>query len=316
VEVQKYYQANSIPNNFTAEDLALLLLACSVHLVPQNGYLLPNKFSVTKLVDDAVIFPYTVDDDDACSYVMPGVLWRSLAMHTSPVVRDYWSSVQEHMREFVPGLRWDRFAISFSRWWLSVSNLTDLGHLWEDIVAASLVVKYMLRKLHVGRSTIRLSNIYDLAPKAHAAPVLSEIFVDLSQGLRYTKKEVTVKSKLEKCLYVNRCNSIAHHDLIAASTPLRTAIQCKNSLLAPRAEQLRAQMGDHPLLWFAPGINEDNEDAPVQYQSMLIQEGLRAHKVGFLSGAGCVCPFTMDFLLVLKGMLKQRHESLKVVDFW
>lgn len=201
-EVQRYYQANLIPSNFKAEDLALLLLACSVHLVPQNGYLLPNKlFSVTHLVDAAVIFPYTLDDTDVCSYVMPGVLWRSLATNASPTVRDYWSSVQEHMCRIVPGLRWNRFDISFSRWWRSASNLMDFGHLWEDIVvAASLVVKYMLHKIRVGRSIIRLSHIYDLATNAQATPVLSKIFVDFSEGLKYPKEEATVDSKLEKCL--------------------------------------------------------------------------------------------------------------------
>jgi len=220
------------------------------------------------------------------------------------------------MCTFVPGLRWERFAISFSRWWKCASNLTALGHLWEDIVAASLVVKYMLRRCWAKQPMLRLSYMYDLAPNTHAAIVLSGIYVDFSYGLKYPLKEITVTSKLEKCLYVNRCKLTAHHDMIAASSPLPTAIQCKNSMLAPRAEQLQSQMGDHYLLWFAPGIDEDNKDAPVRYQSMLIQEGLRADKVGFLSGAGCVCPFTLDFLIVMKGLLKQRHKDWKDVDFW
>jgi len=140
-------------------------------------------------------------------------------------------------------------------------------------------------------------------------PVMEAIQVDFSDGLECNPPaEVTVHTTgLAKAVYVNRSKPTAKHDIILpANTP--TAIQCKHTLFWPTASQLRTQLeGTHTLLWFAPGFDEDASTLPVAFQDKCVVSKLQKGQLAFLSGAGCVSHFTIDFLLIMKGLLQQQH---------
>ena len=311
-DIITYYEATPTFMTYTTKNFALLLLACNTHQVPKNSYLLVGKFPVADLVDAGIIFPYSMDIDTLCSYVIPPILWQNMKSSKDQLVREKWEAVEIKFAEFVPGLAWRRLCTSFGRWWAASTNLTDMGNIWEDIVSTSFAVKYFLWKYeNPDKSVVPLSKIYDLAPSAQAYALISSLKVDFTHGLKYPTNEAKVQSYLSNvpAVYVNRKRPTARHDILPfAMKP--TAIQCKNTLYLPEVNALKSQLkGKHCLLWLSPGLTEDHPNPPVAFQDRGLV-GKIEKKVGFLSGAGCVCPFTMDFLILMKSLLSQLH-----VDF-
>lgn len=304
--------------SYTARQFALMLIACSVHW-PVTTYLLgPDTgirdarrevFSVRELVNSAIIFPYRISPtSDACCYTMPTIFWDNVASSQADMrVALRWNEVKTELGELVPGLQWQHLCQGFSNWWAASTSLTKLGVLYEDLVIASLAAKYALWKDCNGPASnlVSLKEIYAIDNTAQARDLVASIKVDLSQGICYPDLHAVTATMggLSPAVHVNRNFPTAYHDFILPSVP-PTAAQCKHSLAAPAGTDIKPQLaGSDRLLWFYLGCDEDCTEPPKKYRIDDVQDKLDRHKLGFLSGAGCVGPFALDCLILMKKLI-------------
>jgi len=287
--------------HYNAKDFALLLLACTVHWLPVQGFLLGSKFEVEELVNDAVIFPYIIDPNQPCCYVIPSIFWFGCSPHSEQGIKNQVRLVEEALKTLVPGLNFCNLRLSFSRFWTATSNLTELGKIWEDLIAASLASKYCLwKQLHPNDEICVLSDIYHIEKTAYASQLLSSLHVNFSQGIKYLDSEVSCSDMIDPAIYVNGEVTTAHHDIIIWASSKNVAIQCKHSLSVPTAAKVKKQLnGTEHLLWFSLGTNEDLPN-PLKFKDKRVCKAIKGYKVVFLSGAGCVGPFNFDLCVLMK----------------
>ncbi len=85
--------------------------------------------------------------------------------------------------------------------------------------------------------------------------------------------------------------------------------QAKSSLADPAASALVAQISRcRILLWFYPGRDEDNSNAPTNYRTGKVKEKIAMKQLVFLSGAGCVSPLALDFVILMKNLAAAVHN--------
>jgi len=154
-----------------------------------------------------------------------------------------------------------------------------------------------------------MSNIYAIASTAQAHTLVSSLTVDFSSGIQRPSNEVTIDTHpLLPAVYLNRRSPTAHHDMICYTTPGPAASQCKHSLTDPKGGDVAKQLaGTDILLWFYLGRDEDSNVPPKKYNNEIVQQKMNEDKLGFLSGAGCASPFALDFLILMKKLVKSIH---------
>jgi len=293
----------------SVREFSILLLACSVHWPWKGDYVAQTSLSAKNLVDAAVIFPYSGSDHPI--FVIPSIYWQGFAAHADIAVRAHWGEVVKELHSLVPGLEWKHLLISFEGWWTSALCLSEIGNMWEDLLAASLAVVYQLWQLeNPGQASCALSQIYEIATKAQAFTLVDSMKVNFSQGIKYPDHEVTTNQNIGLAIYVNRNAPTSHHDIIMYSSPSPVAVQCKHSLQAPTANQLTQPLeGAQRLLWFYLGYDEDDSKPPKQFKGELIQSKIKAIELGFLSGAGCISGLNIDFLILMKKLVKTMQQK-------
>ena len=321
---EHYTDEHNILTQYTPEEVAMIFLACSTHW-PVTYYICgpdvefkpapsadPNqpkepqidpreRFSIRSLVHKAIIFPYRISSNEKrCCYVMPIVFWRRVNQAQQDLsITLLWFKARDELKKMVPGLSWTWLCPTFASVWLATLNLTQLGDIYEDIIAASLASKFRLLRQTKPDGTVLLTDIYDIDSKAQAYPLVSSIPIDLSGGIEFPATEATATTH-RPAVQVNRNSPTAHFDMI-----LPPPVQAKHSLTDPSGTDIAPQLeGTDCLLWFYLGCDEDHSDPPKKYRSPMVLSKMREHKLGFLSGAGCVSPLALDFLILMKKHVK------------
>lgn len=263
--------------------------------------LLPGKFRYRDLVNEAVIFPYEVQEGGRCSYTIPSVLFYSTDDHKADAVATHWKSVQEELAKKVPGLQWMQLFPTFTHWWWAALNIHDVGAMWEDVLASSLAVRYYLTsQCNPHGPWYKFTEIYQLEATTQGAQVLSSLEVDFHQGILRPSVEVNASTHLDSAIHINSKFPVAHFDIILQTKPLVAIIQAKNTLHRPKIAAIKKQAkGSHVLLWVSPGHDEDSAE-PTKFKDAMIVSKLQQHRLAFLSGAGCVSPMNMDFIILMK----------------
>jgi hypothetical protein len=211
----------------------------------------------------------------------------------------------------VPGLRWQHLFPSFTCWWWKSLNTNDVGCVWKDLLAAFLAVHYFLHK-HCSRKGdwCRFSDIYTLVPNVHASNIVSNVSVNLSKGIVHPVVEATTHSNLAHAVTVNsNIHNARYNFTLPTQSSGNMMGQAKNLLIGPIAAALIAQIRhSRILLWFYPSHDEDDSHAPTNYRFSLVKEKMARHELVFLSGAGCVSPLALDFVILMKNLATAVHN--------
>jgi len=295
----------------SVEDCAKLILCCSVHFKLYD-FIPSTKVKVSKLIDAAIIFPYIYSH----TYVIPVFFWvgeKKNKKVPSPV-NIMWDKVNVLISKLVPGIVLDDLLVYSKKWWHDALDITELGVIWEKLLASSLAVKYYLNKLKdPSEKFLPLLKIYDLSDEGQAYSLLSKFLVNFSKGVIVSKKKTTVGDTLCPAVYLNPHHVIILPAKIKNTTKNRfesvnVTIQCKNSLTDPGGDVISKQLGCDYLLWFFLGIDEDKNVTPKEYTEKKVKDALEKNQFGFLNGAGCVSPLSRDLLIVLKNQLDMKKK--------
>jgi len=218
----------------------------------------------------------------------------------------YWKEVNNQISRLIPGIQLEDLLVYSKKWWKMALNIHTIGTFWEKLITSSLAVKYYLHQLDSPGEYLPLTKIYKLSNSAQAYPLLTLFSVNLSEGVIVPEKEVTVRDILSKAIYHNSQQN-AHHDIILSANPNNIAIQCKYSFYDPGGDAISSQLvGCKYLLWFYLGCDEDSSDAPKNYKTEMVISALKENQLGFLNGAGCASPLSIDLLILLKEIVLQR----------
>jgi hypothetical protein len=309
-ESERYYlDTMDYITKLDTHSAALLFLSCSVNF-KLTSTVPTTQLSIQELEDQSIIFPY-IDN----SYVIPIFFWLRLKSANEKVYNK-WKAIQQEMEKLVPGLILDDLYIYTHKWFEQSLLLTDLGLLWEKLIVSSLAVKYYLTHIKDNRDYLFLSEIYELDDGAQAKPILSKFMVNFCDGIIRQKKEILWnESSLLKAIYHNIEFQNAHHDIILAAkeydgtkmVECNIAVQCKNSLIKPKAGAISSQLTCDYLLWFYPKCHADHP--PKNYTTNDVKKALQNKRLGFLSGCGCASILYVDLIRVLKKMAKKNEKK-------
>jgi hypothetical protein len=73
--------------------------------------------------------------------------------------------------------------------------------------------------------------------------------------------------------------------------------------------------GVERLLWFYIGRDEDDNRPPVEYQVDEVERAIVEGRLAFLSGAGCASPLVLDYLILMKKLVKHDISIIFVFYF-
>ncbi|KAJ3371951.1 hypothetical protein HDU84_001229, partial [Entophlyctis sp. JEL0112] len=192
--------------SYSTEDLAHIILACSVHHVVKLDSTVPGtQIPWRTLTRNALVFPYL----DGC-YVFPyGIVWN--AKVTSPG-RATKKAVEDRCRELVPNLEIQDMFVSYDR--LCAHDLYKLGLAYESLFVSSLAVKYYLQLVQFGCADVCLSDIYDLDDEESVGKTLmSDLIVNFSDGISIPVVEKSTEYP-EHAITHHKLIHNAHYDII------------------------------------------------------------------------------------------------------
>ncbi|KAJ3336728.1 hypothetical protein HDU83_009233, partial [Entophlyctis luteolus] len=206
-EAVKFYpEMADIWLSYSTEDLAHIILACSVHHVVKIDSTVPGtQIPWRTLTRNALVFPYL----DGC-YVFPyGIVWNAKVTSPGKATK---KAVEDRCRELVPNLEIQDLFVSYDR--LCAHDLYNLGLAYESLFVSSLAVKYYLQLVQFGCADVCLSDIYDLDDEeADGKTLMSDLIVNFSDGISIPAVE-KAREFPEHAITHHKLIHNAHYDII------------------------------------------------------------------------------------------------------
>ena len=240
-----YTELWSVLDNYTPEEIAHIILCCGVHWTVEDASLCVPGTNIkwNNLIWQSIIFPYL----DDC-YMFPFTLvWRNGREDSQEKIK---SNIENYCRQTVKNLDVKDLFLSFDT--VKSFDLNQLRVCFESLFSSSVAVKYFIRRLSdtSGRQSVRFTSIYDFKraarhyfkePEKKSEPLLTEMELNLSEGLFYPNSEITARDTLPLAVVHDKENHNAQHAILLPTDMGVIAVSTKAAFDADR-EDLEKQL--------------------------------------------------------------------------
>ena len=305
-EAADYYsEMKAIWTEFEPKDIAHIIFATGGRWeVPDPYEAVPGTtIPWSLLIDKSLIFP----SENGCFFFPYSLVWSSEEYLPGERLRvkRMKDNVEATCRRLVPNVNLTHLFLDFSD--ICVADSHRLGMLFEELLTASLAVKYYLCRITENVPDITFNQIYYPSQAEQSTGQLDQRVIDFSEGIVSPTVEATIEtSPLAHAVTRNNNNRNAHHDMILYSKEGPIAVQVKASFNNPSktdiTKQLKASNGsdvDVPvLIWMSLG---DLTGTQVKRAF--------SHQVAFLDGSGVCSPTSLDILRSAKLVKSSDNKS-------
>jgi len=229
---------------------------------------------------------------------MPLLWWVNILQDDVHTLK-HWNTVNIEVSNIIPGLQLEHLHVSPSDIAKLQLHDTDMGHVYETLLAASLAVKFQLLKLQYPTQKLVLSDIIDVLPYSfYSTPI------DWSEGVCFPAIEAKIGSSQLRAICVNTKIHKAHHDIIVSN---EIALSCKYSMTWPKPDVIIAQMDglqkEHRLLWCFLGADRTTK----QFEHEKVRDYIMNGKLAFVSGSHVISDVTISLLKSLKLVYEEKR---------